>query len=567
MLRTALFRIRYVPPLVLLLASPVQGQTAPASLFDGPPRCGRPDVVVDVGDLSDGALDLARLADITGFAKPRPFLIQRLAELEEVRVCPGAPLPLNPGRGPSGASWLGVRLAPARAVTFFNSTYPVERNNGAVWAGRGLSMSFQAGVRLHVGPFRAALEPEIVYQENRDFLINPLDRPGLSPYAYVGHPYDIDWPQRFGDGAFSSIRAGQSYARLDAFGLSVGVSTENLWWGPARRNPILMGNTAPGFLHAFLGTSSPQDIYVGRLHVQAVWAELQESAFFDTDALNDRREFAGLVGSFSPRWLPGLHLGGARVAVIVLPHDGVPFGDFLLDPYHDVRTNVLFGPGVNDQLLSLFGRWSLPRAGFEAYVEWARGDHWQNNEDLVSEPDHSQGYTLGFQKVVAIREAHWLRLGGEITHLEKSITNRTTRGTPTFYIHEKIPQGYTHQGQLLGAWIGPGSDAQYLGAELLASWGSIGLFGERVRRDDDAYYGRWVRKYGIHGHDVELSGGASTTLVGSSFDVHLELELQRRKNRLFIGHDEPGFDVLWERNAAFVMAVTWRPDKSWSRSR
>src|SRR5699024_10219580 len=121
-----------------------------------------------------------------------------------------------------------------------------------------------------------------------DFAFRETAAAGHSPYNYPERPTGIDWPQRFGDNSVRSNELGQSYVRFDAYGLAAGVSTENLWWGPAQRYPILMSNTAPGFPHIFAGTGRPLDIYIGKLELEAIWGRLSESDYFDNDPDNDR---------------------------------------------------------------------------------------------------------------------------------------------------------------------------------------------------------------------------------------------------------------------------------------
>jgi hypothetical protein len=181
-----------------------------------------------------------------------------------------------------------------------------------------------------------------------------------------------------------------------------------------------MGATAPGFPHAFAGTSRPLDVWIGRLEVEAVSGELAESDY--ADASNDRRLFAGIVLDFQPRALPGLYFGLVRVELNTLPPEGLSFLDRLLDPYRDVRGNLRTDNG----LLSLFGWWVLPESGFEAYVEWGRDDHWQHLEDVLTEPDHSPVYTLGFQKLMRA-DSHWVRIAAELIHLESAIADRSKR--------------------------------------------------------------------------------------------------------------------------------------------
>jgi hypothetical protein len=119
----------------------------------------------------------------------------------------------------------------------------------------------------------------------------------------------------------------------------------------------------------------------------------RESDYFDDDPDNDRTLIAGLSAVFEPAFARGLFIGVNRMYLADM--EGGDLTRYFIDPYVDVRDN----PIGDNQLFSLFARWVLPRSGFEVYAEWAREDHWGDWIDLLREPDHSQAYMLGFQKI------------------------------------------------------------------------------------------------------------------------------------------------------------------------
>src|SRR5690606_16581697 len=152
---------------------------------------------------------------------------------------------LRPNREETGRA---LKLILPSASMSRNSAYPDDRNNGAVWAGRGVSGEVKGGITFRWGRLSGALLPSYTYQENRDFeIITTVRPPGHSFFIYPWHPSRIDWPQRFGELPYRELHPGQSYLRVEDRGLALTLSTENLWWGPAQRYPLLLGNTAPGF--------------------------------------------------------------------------------------------------------------------------------------------------------------------------------------------------------------------------------------------------------------------------------------------------------------------------------
>lgn len=506
-------------------------------------------------------LDLDRLAALSGEAPPTSQAIQRAGEAI-VRRCPPGPAP-NDARaaraGRPGSDGPQFGLLPAVAITQFNTRYPRPQRDGLRWAGRGSSTGITAGAHARWGPVSAALAPVFAAHDNAAFPTHEVTVPGLSRWGSFYHAGTIDAPQRFGrDGAFW-LHPGQSYIRVDAYGAAAGVSTETLRWGPGRRNPLLMSGTAPGFPHVFLGTGEPADIGIGRLEVEAVWGRLEESAYFDTIPDNDHRLLAGIVVAFSPG-NTGLTLGAARIFSRYIPPGGLSLGELILGPYVDVRENPSGTVSEADnQLLSVFLRWAFPAVGFEVYGEYARDDHWEDFRDLLMEPDHSRAYMLGLQKVFALGGAgRALRVAAEMANLNASPTWQSGRPMPSFYTHSQVRQGHTHRGQLLGAPIGTGSDAQYVAADYLTPRMMLGLYLERVRYDNDAYYRHLRYPYNYSGHDAELTLALRGAAFLSAVQVMGEIGFSGRHNPGFVGL--PGaLDTTLKGNVSLILGLAWVP--------
>lgn len=548
----------------ILLVPDATAQT-PAGTADDPPGACRASARYTATGLATHSATYLAAAEVTGRAPLAPNLIRRPSRVRARPVCDdGGALPWRRRAEPAPPGVVvvsaEVRILPATLHAEVNTAYPRDRNNGALWAGRGLSTGLIGGVEARWGPLSVAIAPELYHQMNRRFDLVEVSAPGHSPLIYPWHRARIDWPQRFGTEPFWTLDPGQSYARLEGYGLTAGVSNESLWWGPAIRNPILLSNTAPGFPHAFLGTAHPIDIRIGRLEAEAVWGRLRESDYFDNDPTNDRRLFAGLILDFEPRWLPGLFLGAARIHTETLPADGLSLTEQAIRPYRDVKSNPQGPVGGDNQIISLFGRWVHPRSGFETYFEWAREDHWLDVKSLLMMPDASQAYTLGFRKVVETG-SKWVHLYGELTHLQDALPILYAgRGVLTYYTHSQVRQGHTHRGQLLGAAIGPGSDAQTLGVDVFHDKGLIGGAIERVRYDADAYYAIWTQYYGPHGYDVEYTGSVHQLLFIRNLDVKWGVAFSYRYNRNYLGLDGSNWDFQSERNWNFRLGVTWRPE-------
>lgn len=541
----------------LPLAAQAPGDTAAA--------CTERRAVSAAAGVYDDARDAARVARITGRGSSAAGVLRRPSSRREPAACKAGPAHawIASPRGTAASSPGGLRLRtlPIQVLTQLNTTYPTHGNDGPLWAGRGWNTAVSGGFRVTWGAFSLGTQPVAAYHQNRDFPTADLRRTGYSPFIHSGAGTAIDQPQRFGVDPFWTLHPGQSYIRLDLFGAAIGFSTENLWWGPAQRYPVLMSNTAPGFPHVFVGTSRPADIGIGTVDVELLWGHLAESEYFDADPANNRRLFAGTVVEFRPEPTPNLTLGAARSFLATIPPRGFALSDYIGRPFGDVLSNPLgrSNPLANNQLISLFARWVFPESGFEVYGEWAREDHWEDLQDLLGEFDHSQGVMLGLQRSVRIGDDRWLRIRGELVDVAKGATVRSGRNFWGFYMHSQIRQGYTHRGQVLGASVGPGSDAQFVGADVFTRWGRVGAYLERVRHDNDVYYDRWARYYGYTGHDVELTAGTEYVVFFGSTALFGGTSFSYRWNRNFLGHPSLEGEGRTDRNWRFRLGLRWDP--------
>ena len=449
----------------------------------------------------------------------------------------------------------GLVLTPPELRAFANSRYPVGRNDGAVWQGKGLTTALDAGAALAWRGLTVEVRPTLLFTQNAGFGLAPVLPAGMPAYAYPWRV--IDWPQRFGPDSFWTLDPGQSEVRLEARGLSLGFGTKSLWWGPAIENPIIMSNNAPGFPHAFLGTDGPLGIGIGELELRWIWGRLQQSDWFDPGAVSDQRFLTGIVATYSPSFVEGLSVGATRVFYRLVGDDGVPAGDYFLI-FQGLRKKKLTGPGnptgedEHDQMLSVFGRWVLPESGFEVYWEWARTDHNWELRDFLLEPEYSQAYTLGLQKTFLASSERTLAIRTELTHLERNATAFLRGGDPVYYQHGIVTQGYTQRGQIIGAGIGPGGNAQSIGADLYTTWGRVGTWFEREVNDNDAYRD-WALANGEAAccHDVSFHWGSQALWFKGDFDLGAGMIVTREMNRWFYGLD------LWNLNLS--LSARWHP--------
>jgi hypothetical protein len=511
--------------------------------------------------------DYLRLLELTGEASPSAFSIRPLMD--------GAPPQLE-GRGHPwnnrlGAAFLrrddradvGVRTpwstdigwTEARLRMFANTGHPYGGNDGVVWQGKGLTTAVEAGGWARWGSLSVRLQPVYTVSQNATFDLAAVALPGMPEYAYPWRR--IDMPQRFGDGSVSTLHPGDSEVRLDVRGVTLGLSSRNLWWGPGIHHSILMSDNAPGMVHGFLGTRRPVDIWIGDLEAQWIWGRLGQSDYFDPAFEETKRFGTGLALTYRPAFAEGLYFGATRMFFGFVPDGGAELGDYFL-VLQGVRKQGLATPenpqgnDREDQMLSLFMRWVLPASGLELYAEWARNDHSWDFQDFFMEPEHSQGYILGLRKAKRLDEGRRLAVGAEMINLQRGRTSEV-RATPHFYAHHIVQQGYTNEGQVIGSSVGPGGNAQVLTTELYDDWGRARLLLERRIHDNDAYYA-YAAANDLDSccHHLGLSAGIDALVFTGPFDLGGGVTLARELNRYF----DRGNDV-WNLNLS--ISARWRP--------
>ncbi len=454
---------------------------------------------------------------------------------------------------------LSLGLLQLNAVRFnafatYNSRYPQDRNNGAAWAGRGFSASLETGLEFQIGRLRVGVLPQAAYQENLGVRIAEQNQPGYSAFVSSGHPTSIDMPQRFGREPYWLFDPGQSYVRVDYGHAAVGVSTENLWVGPTQRAPILLSASASGFPHAFFSLERAP-FWGGRWSADLFLGRLDESDYFDGESDNDLRWLHGVTLVFEPRAAAGLALGVGRMYTSAA-HGRSAFAGL-------TRAYGLSGGPTrtidDNSMIAFFARYAVPGADAEVYGEWGREAGIVSLRELINEPDQSMGYALGLQKMIRFGPRA-VRVYGELTHLDAAAPGRAGRGILTFYTHGSITQGHTQRGQSLGAWTGPGSNLETVGAEYLTPASSIGFYIEHVRFNADAYYNQWAKYYAWLGQDAQLGAGVVASYRLRNLMVTLDTNLANRYNRAFLELDGamPG-NFTREQNLRAEVAVFWNP--------
>jgi hypothetical protein len=409
-----------------------------------------------------------------------------------------------------------IKILPIDYNIEFNSHHPYNRNNGSMVPNRGYQHILSTGIYAEIGPLSIQLKPEYLYSQNKDFEGFGEGPNGHYPVIWAERYKlwnKIDMPERFGEESINKKLIGQSSIRLNYKGLSIGVSNENIWWGPSIRNSIMMSNHARGFKHITFNTSKPLETKIGNFEWQIISGRLESSGFLPPNSnfqyagtniyvpkenqlsnKNDWRYINGYSFTYSPKWISGLSLGFIRwvqmyAALVEGKYwwmDGSPtwfpaFGNLFRknDKYENYEAQT-------NQAAGVFLRWLWKDSNAEIYVDYHHNDSKQNIRDLLLDSDHSRAVTIGLQKIFKINNDNFL-FSWEWTQMEQT-ASRLIRNAGSWYEHPYTVDGFTNYGEVLGAGIGPGSNSHYFALNRIRDKEKLGIAFEIIDQDNDFYH-------------------------------------------------------------------------------
>ena len=349
------------------------------------------------------------------------------------------------------------------------------------------------------------IAPELLRAENlapQDFVLNSQDPNYMARY-YLFIVNKVDDYSRFGVDKIQKTLLGQSGIRYENKSFSIGISNENLWWGPGVRNSLVMTNNATGFPHLSFNTIKPVKSKFGQFEGQVILGLPTNPEFDHPDNARMRkiweagiakkdsssRSLAGFVIDWQPVWTKNLHIGMASSSMSYLKNKE---GRLLAFPLFISRKPIKLG--------SMFLRYVMPKDKTELYIEYGRADKMTTLFNILRDSIPS-GYTAGIRKLFQLSngKSHFM-VGIEVTRLQLPdprliFTLGNPYGAPqtnSWYASSQILQGYTNYGQVIGAGIGPGSNSQTLQLAWVKGAKKISITGERVARNNDFYYYNYI---------------------------------------------------------------------------
>ena len=353
------------------------------------------------------------------------------------------------------AKKINFNLIPFSVLQKHATDHPFGWNDGALKNAKGYQMLINTGFNLNYRNLLLNISPEFLYTENAKY---------QTPYfAPVKKNY-----------------IGNSYLYLNIKNLSIGISNQNLWWGPGIYNSLIMSNNAPGFLHYNFSTNKPINTILGAFEFQLIGGKLtrdltqglENNSMNKPDSLNgyfsyvkdyaqfNERYLNGISMSYNPKFIKNFYLGINRI-FMNYERESIPnkfvqnylpvFALFTVKDYED-KIN-------RDQILSISARWLFPKNNAEIYVEGGFNDAFFNFRDFQLDLEHASAYIFGLKKIQYLSEYKYFTYNIEITRTAQT-PSYIHRHAGLWYQNSQILEGYTNDNQIMGSGSGVGNNIQ-----------------------------------------------------------------------------------------------------------
>ena len=438
---------------------------------------------------------------------------------------------------------LSLKILPFTLINEYNAKLPFGYNNGPLYPNVGLQSMCSGGFYLKWGIVNIQLKPEFVHAQNKAFSTfsdinnNSIDNARLID-SYFFLINGIDAPERFGSNALSYAGLGQSKLTLIYKNMELGVSTENLWWGPGTYNSIMMSNSAPGFLHWTFNSSKPMNNILGTFEWQLIGGKLKQSGYLPFDLTKSNydlnlykpkpfvnRYLSGFTANWHPKWINGFFIGISGYDYLNIDSSYIARGLVkkiipVFSPSAPMQNSLEVGGDGQDFAYAINIRQLFSSYHAEIYFEYARNDAAGSVTDFILQPEHSTAYTIGSSRYFEINKNQFIKVNFELTHLQSSDTF-LLRDEPTWYVHSgyKPQDGYTNLGRYIGAGIGPGSNSLIFDISYFYKINSFGLKFERFVHNNDLFYTAYSKT--IDNNDTEWVDVSSTIYTNIKLDKFL----------------------------------------------
>ena len=414
------------------------------------------------------------------------------------------------------SNWSHLRILPIQKLDVYNTHHPVTINEGSLIPSVGYQTQISGGVFFLHKKWSVQLRPAFQFTENRTYQTFYSNHADITWHDYYQWINRIDQPERFGNDRINQVLMGQSAIRYNFRSSSIGISTENIWWGPGYYQSLLLTNNAAGFPHLTYQSRQPLHTKIGLLEWQIIAGKLKNSGiepleprrvyasqFLYQPKNNDNRLISGMMMSLQPNFLKGLHIGFAKMAYLYQT-DASSVLDYLpLFGFYGIKTTAAEKRNQKQMMGSIFFRYQMEKEKAELYAEFGRNDRPMNPLFFMDDVTVPVAFIAGFRKLFPLRGRQSnLEVGLELTQLS---INRASliSGVKSWYLGDSVRQGYTNNGKVIGSGIGPGGNSQLLEIAWNHGINRIALQVERRIHNNDFYYYTFARIKDFRRHWVD----------------------------------------------------------------
>lgn len=412
-------------------------------------------------------------------------------------------------------SSIKISSLPFSTTQQYSTHHPYSWNDGAMIPAAGYQTMLSGGIRLEAGRLSIQLKPEWVYAQNKAFETFPAEQYDNYWYKLYQQLNKIDLPEQFGTNKYQKFFPGQSGIRYRLGNYSAGLSTENIWWGPGRFNALVMSNNAPGFVHITFNTLKPVQTSAGSFEGQLIAGSLNSSGIlppyiyrvFNGERIyqpkrEELRYITGMMLSWQPKWVKGLFIGFTKASYLY-QSDISGIADIL--PLEGILTSATEKNNQKASLGSLFTRYVMPEERAELYFEFGRSDKPATLLNIIADNDYPRAYIAGFRKLFATKKQNrFIEVAGELTQMQLP-TAELIQQAVSWYTHPFVRQGFTNQGQVMGAGIGLGSNSQLVDISWVSGFSKFGITFERIGRNKDFMYNAFPPVHDFTRHWTDLA--------------------------------------------------------------
>jgi hypothetical protein len=400
---------------------------------------------------------------------------------------------------PIAKTGIQFKLLPILNKLQYVGDHPYDWNDGVMIPAKGWQQYMNAGVHLKWKQFELQIAPEFVAAQNLNFESFGEDMDPIQWRDYYRFQNFIEQPQQFGEGQYTCLFVGQSFLKYNLKNTTISVSTANQWWGPTKRNALILSNNAGGFPHLSIANKKQIQTKIGAFNYQFVWGLLKNGNWQPTQPTktyrgnklyvpkpDTSRLFQGLNINYTPKWFKNLTVGVSQSYVQYANQisglDIVPIKNIVRRLPNDLPNKPI--------ILTAFNfNYQLPAANANFYGEFGWNLNQTTLRNFILQPDKGLASVLGFSKIFPTTQKHYWEFLAEMANLQlQTRAEQFSIGAPpSWYLGADVVQGYTHNGQILGAGIGSGATSQTIELNWRKANNRIGLNAERRLHNNDFY--------------------------------------------------------------------------------